>query len=200
MERDNPFTPLFVRIIKNRQVATERKLFSYMHLLLEQTPVYVRLHRLWICLRRAKLALWILRIFSWILIALETGTLVLAALVLLLPLLALFLALIPGMLVAVGMDLIRMKHIMNRVSRKSTLYLLFIPPATTPFFCGNARELSHRGTVILLSPYWLSGKGMKDNRFYVVMRREHSAYLIRRYALRYFLKACTADRRLVMIY
>ena len=51
-----------------------------------------------------------------------------------------------------------------------------------PFLVQNARELATRGTVLLISPYWLAARGIYPHGFYCTVRREApQILLVRRY-------------------
>ncbi len=121
-----------------------------------------------------------------ILSVLETGALVLLSGILLLALLPLLSILLIGYGVLVRVRARKMTRRLLENMNERSVYVLFPADFDQAFFLQNARELTTRGTVLLVSPYLFSPvlPFEKKRRFYATACEiSPDIYLIRRYYL-----------------
>lgn len=151
-----------------------------------ETLLQARPYRLWqsilAYIRRFRMISFLLRLIGWILTILQTGALVLlttAVFFVILPVLAAFVA---GVLLTALLDTRRSLRRMQKQLSDRRVYVFF--GTEGPFGEGNVRELSERpdSAVLVVSPFWVSPKGLGKAGFYVNVRQESDhLYLIRRY-------------------
>ncbi len=190
-------------ILSNAEMRKHPSFESWALTLLRSGSIYERLSRSFTHLRRFRLAAMLFRIASRITVGIETGALLLvstAALLLLLPPL-LFFSL--GILLTSLWEAPRKKRELLACSAEKRIYVLFLPPDVTPFFQWNVRDLAHEKDhiVLLISPFYVSSRGLKKGAFYCTLRREcKDVFLMRRYAFFYFKKRVLGRRECVYWY
>ncbi len=135
-------------------------------------------------LRRIRLIAFLVRVLTVFLSLLQTGALVLLATVLFLILLPIGSSLMLGILLTALIESRQTNRRLRNELANKNVYILFAYDPPSPFLFQNAADLSaHKDTAVLIvSPYWISGKGIKKGRFYCTARQEaEGIYLIRRY-------------------
>ena len=176
---------------EGQRLTRHRSFWSYLCDAVRHTPFRSRWMALLTYFRRVRMVALILRLLSILFAALGTGALVLLGAVLLLVILpVLALAMLTILLIA----RIRAGKA-NRCMLKPTEHrriCVFFQSAdmANAFLLANARDLIARGyTVILVSPHWISARGVRGRgRFYCTAREEFEhLYLVRRY---YFFHLC----------
>ncbi len=152
----------------------------------KRTILSARPYRLWqrilAYVRRARMLSIIYQILRWLLMLLHTGTLVLLTTILfffVLPLLAVSALLV---LFVILVDLPRAKKRLLSCLKGKRVYLFFSPMGK--FGEGNARNFASdpKNVVLVVSPFWVSPKGLGENRLYANLKKEgEGLFLIRRY-------------------
>ena len=138
--------------------------------------------------RRFRIITTVFRVTPWILLAISTNTLlyvVAVVAVFLIPLVLL------GLLSLIGSALLRYRGINEQMAdklRDRTVYVLFPLRggefASGSFWRANARDLAARdaSSVIVVSPYLISPRGLTDGNFYFNVRTEdEDIFLVRRH-------------------
>ena len=75
---------------------------------------------------------------------------------------------------------------MRTILEGREVYVLFLTKHENPFLAQNAKSLAMQEncTVLIVSPYWISGRGLFAARFFCTVRKEtENIYLVRRYYL-----------------
>ena len=129
-----------------------------------------------------------LRIVGIALTVLQTGAFVLLSTALLLIVLPLLAATLSGILLTALVESNKSNRQLEQLLQGKQVYILFAPESETPFFRQNVASLAALPdrAVIVVSPYWISGKGLGKSAFYCTFRKaSQNLYLVRRY---YFFK------------
>ncbi len=171
---------------------------------LRETLTRARPYRLWkqmlVYLRRIRMISIALRVISFLFSILQTGALVLlttAVFFILLPLLLLFFLLTA---IAALLDRNRSIRLLERELSKKRVYVFF--GIQGDFGRQNAHALASckENAVIVISPYWVSGKGFGRKAPFLNLRRDSpSLFFVRRYFYFSIRKRLDPDR-LVLIF
>ncbi len=199
----NRSTALCQRQTRLHRLFQHQSFFRHAWDALRSAPLYAHWKRVLSYVRRARLVALFVRIFGALLTVLETGALVLlvtAALLLLLPPL-IFFAL--GVLLTVLIEAPRKSRRILEETAQKRIYVLFLPEGESAFFRANARELAARedAAVVIVSPFWVSSRGIRDGRFFCTARKEGvRIYLVRRYYFFSLKRKVLAQRDTAILY
>ena len=169
--------------LEHRRFCRYRSFPAYAYDLVRSTQLVAAWQRILTLFRRVRLLTVTVRILTLLFSFLQAGTLLLLSTALLLVLLPLLLlALIVTLTVAFFQSGKSNRLLRERTSGRQ-IYVLFLDREHTPFFEGNVRSLAKGDAVVLIvSPFWLSGKGLRKKGFYSTVRQEEkNVYLLRRY-------------------
>ena len=171
------------RTAKVQALLTSPGLLSYLWRLLRTSKPWRRWRELLAVWRRLRAIVVIVRMLTFIVSMLETGALILFSTLLFLVLLPLGLALMLGILLTAALESGKSNRRLAQQLPRGNVYLLFFYPEEDPIFWEKARALTARGTVLVVSPFWISSRGMPSSRgFYFTCRTEApNLVLIRRY-------------------
>ncbi len=175
---------LLRRAEENRRMGKHRFFLGYVWFGFRQGGFYRGWSAFLSYLRRFRMIAWVVRIVAILFTFLQTGTLVLLSTVVFLVLLPILLALIIGILLTALIESRRTDRILSGKLAGKRVYLLFWSARGGEFLWENARSLAQddKNAVLILSPFWLSGKGFSENRFYCTAREDApSIFLVRRY-------------------
>ena len=167
----------------HQKMVMHRTLIGYLYDLLTHTSLYTKWQSFLRVIRRFRAVSFTLKILTVIFSILETGALVILSTVIFLIVLPIGTAVLLGVLLTAVLASKRTnKQLASELAGKR-IYVLFLHGEDTDGFqAQNARELATRGTVLLVSPYWVSPKGLYPNGFYSTVRREAPhVLLVRRY-------------------
>ncbi len=169
--------------LKNRSMTAHRFFFGYACAQFTHTPLYTHWQGLLAYIRKIRAIAITLRILTVILTVLETGALVILTTALFLVILPILGALMLGILITALLESRRTNRLLAGVTRGRSVYVLFMDASSSPFFSAHAQSLAaNGGAVLIVSPYWISSKGISHGRFYCTARKEGDGiYLIRRY-------------------
>ena len=170
-------------VLEHRRFCSYRSFLAYAYDLVRHTRLVALWQRILTLLRRVRLLTVTVRLLALLFSLLQTGTLLLLSTALLLVLLPLLLL---AMIVTLTVALFqsgKSNRLLRERTRERPIYVLFPAKECSPFFEGNVRSLAAQGAIVLIvSPYWLSGKGLQRKGFYSTVRREaEGVYLLRRY-------------------
>ena len=187
---------------KNRRMGEKRSFLTYAWLLIRGSTLYAHWTGFLTYLRRFRTVTLTLRIISFVFAILETGALVILSTVVFVILLPLALALLIGILVAVLIEGRRTNRMLGRVSEGKRVCILFLHGKEETFFLWNARDLSERGYIVLvLSPYFISRKGLGNRRFYCTASEVcDRVFLIRRYYFFSLRRRVLSQRKTIYVY
>lgn len=146
-------------------------------------PLYERWKAFLAYLRRFRAVAVVLRVVTLFFAFLETGALVILGTALFLVILPLGGALMLGILLTALLETRRINQRMRQVLTGKRVHVLFLPRGRADFLRAHARSLADAGeAVILVSPYWISSRGLNQKGFYFTLREEApNLYLIRQY-------------------
>ena len=167
----------------NRRMTALPHFFAYLFKSVTDTPLYERWKAFLAYLRRFRAVALALRILTLFFAILETGALVILGTALFLVILPLAGALMLGILLTARLDTHRANRTMHRLLEGRQVHVLFLPRGSAPFLQAHATSLAARGAaVVVVSPYWISSKGIGGKGFYFTLRKERpNLYLIRKY-------------------
>lgn len=171
------------KALGDRRMVMHRSLIGYLYDLLTHTSLYAKWQSFLSILRRFRAISVSLKLLTLLFSILETGALVLLSTVLFLIILPVGSMLMLGVLLTALLESRRTnRRLAVRLAGKP-IYVLFLHDGDkNSFQIRNARELATRGTVLLVSPYWISAKGIYPHGFYCTVRHEApNVFLIRRY-------------------
>lgn len=172
------------RAYRNRKMATGTGFLKYAWETLRAAAFYEQWLRILSYLRRLRLVALILRLGTILLTVLQTGALVLLTTVLFLIAIPVLIFFTLGILLTALLESRKTNRTLSRLLCGKKVYVLFATDSPTPFFIGNARQLSSLKdtAVLIVSPFWLSSKGILRKGFYGTARREaQNIYTLRRY-------------------
>lgn len=176
----------FSSAAEGQRLIRHRTFLTYVYDAVTHTPLWSHWSTLLTYFRRVRMIALILRIISLLFAALQAGALVLLAAALLLVLLpAAILAMLTVLLVAWVGARGASRRIQKETEHRRVCVFFPSANASNAFLLANARDLVRRGyTVILVSPYWISSRGLRARgRFYCTVREESEhLYLVRRYS------------------
>ncbi len=168
----------------NRSMLSHRSFVRYAYDHLTQNKLYVHWQNFLTGLRRLRTVTLILNISAAILTVLETGAWLLLSTALFLVILPLLFATALGILLLSIWESRRNRRKLTCAIVGKQVYVLFPTEQENGFLLQNAKELSERGTVLLISPYLLSAAGGLNERprFYTTVRQEApNIFSVRRY-------------------
>ena len=168
----------------NHQKMTSHRFFlGYVYDLFTHTPIYTHWKNLLAYFRRFRTVTFILRTLTLLLSIVETGALVILSTAVFLVILPILAALMLGILITARIESKRTNQNLLRTTQSKRSYVLFLPLQSAPFFSATVKEFAANGDVVfLVSPYWISPKGVSKGRFYCTARKEaEGIYLVRRY-------------------
>ena len=172
------------RARSNRRMTHHRFFFGYAYDLFTHTSLFSHWQNLLAYFRRFRMIALLLRITTLILTVLETGALVILTTAVFLVILPVATALMLGILLTALLESRRTNRALLEHTREKSVCVLFMTPHENPFLPLNAASLAARGhVVIILSPYWISPKGLRaKSSFYCTARSESpSVFLVRKY-------------------
>lgn len=187
---------------RNRNGIRHRTLFGFLYGSLTHTPIYAHWRHLLAYLRRFRTFVFIARVLTGLLSALQTGALVILSTAILLVLLPMFLfATITVLLIA----RIRSRQANLRLRYEigdRSVCVLFLSTSHNPFLAQNARSLAKDGcTVVVVSPYWISSKGLAKGEFYATFREEFPhVILARRYYFLHLRRHILINKQVAYLY
>lgn len=169
--------------LQNRRMLSHRFFSGYVYHLVTHAPLYSHWQRLLALLRRFRTVAFLWRILTVTVTVIETGALVILTTAIFLVILPISTALMLGVLLTARIESRRTNRQMRDRLREKSVYVLFLAATDNGFLWQNAKDLAASGkAVIVVSPFWISPKGMKKGHFYFTLRREApNVYLIRRY-------------------
>lgn len=168
---------------RNRALTLHRSFFGYAADLLRRAPIALR-GRQWLAyLRRFRTLTLIYRTAAAVIAVLETGAFVVLSTALFLIVLPLAGALMLGILLTALLESRRTNRRLRRAFAGRTVCVLFLRETPSPFFAANALDLARRGNAVaVVSPFWISARGLKKGGFYCTVREElPRVFLVRRY-------------------
>ena len=180
----SPTRQAVIAAYQNRDFCIARSFLAHLRSEIKRARLYAIWQGALAYFRRLRLLTVIARLIALLFSALQLGTTVLLTtvfLLILLPLLAV--AVIATLLTAAVTSRQSNRFMLKRLHQKQ-VYVLFLPKEPHAFFLQNARALAAQNgcAVILISPFFLSGKGLDDKRFYfTVCNGGEQLYLVRRY-------------------
>lgn len=169
--------------LKDRKMVFHRSLFTYLYDLLTHTSLYTKIHTATKYFRRFRAVSFTIKLLSILFTILETGALVLLSTIVFLIILPIAAALMLGFLITALLEAGKVNRRLSTELADQKIYVLFLRDTSkNRFLMQNARELATHGTVLLVSPYWISSRGLYPRGFYCTVRWETShILLVRRY-------------------
>ena len=169
--------------LHHKKLSSHRSFVSYMWDIFTHTPFYLHWQHLLSLIRRFRTVAFILRTLTLLLTILQTGALVILTTALFLIILPVIILLTLGILIAA---FFRARHANEKLQLaigNRVVYVLFMTQHENAFLLQNAKSLAASGAcVIVVSPYWISNKGMILGQLYTTFREEFpQIYLVRKY-------------------
>ncbi len=188
-ENTNTTTPFSLSArARTDALLNKRNYFSYLSSLLQKTQFFHVWRYYTGLLRKFKLVSLLFRLYSYLLVLLQFGTaffVIVLGILLLLPLLVLSV----GSVIFSALLLYRRENKRLASLLKEKRVTVFFPTRDGElergeFWKVHIQELSERedNAVLIVSPFFWSGKGMTSNRFYLLLRQEkENVYLLRKH-------------------
>ncbi len=169
--------------LRHRKLTGHRFFLGYAYALLREAPLYRQWQSLLAYIRKFRTIAFVLRIVSILFTVIETGALVILSTLLFLVLLPIGTALMLGILLTALLESRKTNRTLGARIAKKPCSVLFLSRSDNPFLEKNALDLASRGhTVLIISPYWITPRGLHRGKFYCTARREaNGIYLVRRY-------------------
>lgn len=169
--------------LRDHGMVMHRSLFGYLYDLLTHTSLYAHWRSLLAFLRRFRAVTLTLKVLTVLFSVIETGALVILSTVIFLIILPVLTAFMLGVLLTAFLESRRTNQRLASELSGKRVYVLFMREGDPNLFLSqNARELATHGTVLLVSPYWISARGLYPHGFYCTVRREApQILLVRRY-------------------
>ena len=198
----NSISESFFERIQNEKSFKNRSYLFYRSSLLQRSHGYHLWHQYLTVFRKIKLISLLFRLYSYLLVLLQLGTaffVVILGFLLLLP----FLLLGASIVIFSSLLLYRRenKHMVSILKNQNTL--VFFPThrdelAEGSFFRAHIEELSarHDTSILIVSPYFWSGKGIAGTRFYFLLRKEKENVYIARKHYFFSLKQAVLNKNL----
>lgn len=190
-------------LLQSRTLLRHRFFLTYVFDILRHARVYLLWKELLSYFRKFRLVAILIRVFTFLITILETGALVVFSTLLFLVLLPLLGAWMLGILLTALIEARKSNRVMQERLQEKKVYLLSLSKEENPFFSQNARALARdeKSAVLVLSPYWISGKGIDGNRFYCTVREDgENVYLVRKYYFFTLKKRVLADKELICVF
>ena len=189
--------------LRHRRMTTGVSLPRYLWQTLCETSLWGLWRQALDWFRRFRLVALLFRIAALLWAILQTGAAVIFSTVLFLIALPLLASLMLGILLTALIESKKSNRRLLRATEGRTVYVLFLPRTEHSLLGVTARELSSREnvTVIAVSPYWISSRGLSEGRFYCTVRREApSLYLLRRFYFFSFCKHVLSKRKTAYLF
>lgn len=173
---------------RNEKLLANKNYFFYLSSLLQKTQLYHLWNRYLGFFRKIRFISFLLRIYSYLLVLLQLGTaffVIIVGLCILIPIFAL-----GAVFVIFSALLLYHRENKNMISALSDKKItVFFPTrggefGTGDFWKDNIQEIARQKntTVLIVSPFFWSGRGMIGNRFYLLLRKEkENIYLLRKH-------------------
>ena len=152
----------------------------------KETLLHARPYRLWQSVityfRHFRMISFLLRLVGWIVTFLQTGALVLLTTAILFVILPLIVAFAAGIVLTALLDTRNSLRRLRKQLSGRRVYVFFGIPGD--FGVKSIREFAagENTAVLVISPFWLSAKGLNKRYYYVNIRRESKhLFLVRRY-------------------
>ncbi|MBE6662142.1 MAG: hypothetical protein E7606_02530 [Ruminococcaceae bacterium] len=173
---------------RTETLLNKRNYFSYLSSLLQKTQFFHVWRYYTGLFRKFKFVSLLLRLYSYLLLLLQFGTaffVIVLGILLLLPLLVLSV----GSVIFSALLLYRRENKRLASLLKEKRVTVFFPTRDGElergdFWKAHIQELSEQedNAVLIISPFFWSGKGMTSNRFYLLLRKEkENVYLLRKH-------------------
>lgn len=187
---------------QNRAMTAHRFFFGYAYELFTHAQLYTHWQNLLAYIRRFRMIAFVLRVLTIIWSILQTGALVLLTTALFLVILPIAAALMLGILLTALIESRRTNRQLREESEGKQIYVLFMTDRDNPFLSVNTKNLADSGnTVLIVSPYWISAKGIRRGHFYCTARKEaDDVYLVRRYYFFSLKKHVLSDAKVGYVY
>ncbi len=202
-QTSTPFEELSQIAQSNQKMTREHSLFRYLWQEVRATPFSTKLTHFITYLRRFRLIAFLLHILSSIFVILQTGALIIVSTIVFLIILPLLTALMLGILLSALLEAQKTKRVLLPKCKNKTIYVLFATTENSSFFIGNAKELaSHSNSLVLVvSPFWISPKGLFQKHFYCTARKEaDDLYMVRRYYFFHLKKKVLCKQSTIYVY
>ena len=183
-EKERAVTRQLDAVFKNQRLATQTNFWKYAYRLTVENSIFGYFKKITDWLRRFRLVAFLIKGIGILLAVLQTGTALLLSTLLLLVALPLLTALLLGILLTALLESGKSNRRLLEVTKEHRVYVLFPTDDCNDFLRANALSLAKKEntTVIIVSPYWIHARGIRDGPFYFTRRREaENVYLIRRY-------------------
>lgn len=189
------------RTARLRQMSQRRNFFQDA----KESLLQARPYRLWqsilAYIRRFRMISFLVQLTGWIFTIVQTGALVLLTTAVFFVILPLLVVVLAGALLTALLDTRRSLRWMERRLHGRRVYVFF--GIESAFGAGNAVSFAERENtaVLVVSPFWVSPKGLGRKKPYLNVRREHAhVYLIRRYFFLSMRKKLLTPDNTVLIY
>ena len=195
-------TRLYSQAVRNRKMTRHRFFWGYAYDLFKHAPLYTHWQSLLTYFRRFRTIAFILRILTVIATVLQTGALVVLATAVFLVILPLLGALMLGILLTALLESRRTNRRLRAQTDEKRVCVLFMSTEKNEFLKSNAQSLcAHGFFVVVVSPYWISPKGIAGKHFFCTAREEYpNIFLIRRYYFFSFRKHVLQNTDAVYLY
>lgn len=190
-------------LLQNRRLRTHRFFLGYAYDLFRNARIYTLWRSFLTYFRRLRMVAWTIKILSVILTVLETGALIILSTAIFLVLLPILTAFMLGVLLTALIESRKSNRIMKKALDGRQVYVLFLSKSRNPFLKQNARAFAalENSAVVVVSPYWISGRGLTKNRFFCTVRQEGAdIYLVRRYYFFMLKKHVLSDAKTGYVY
>ena len=169
--------------MRHRRMILHRRFAPYVWDAFTHTPFYLHWQHLLSLLRRFRTVAFLFRVLTVMLTILQTGALVILTTALFLVILPIAVLCTVGILIAAFFSARRSNEALRLPVANRKVYVLFMTENENPFLAQNAKSLAaDDGCVIIVSPYWISRKGLCRGRLYTTFREEFPrVFLVRKY-------------------
>ena len=183
-----PFSNKLYERFRNEKLLSNKNYFLYLFSLLQKTQLYLLLRRSVDFFRKFKLVSLLFRIYSYLLVLLQVSTalfFIVLGVLLLIPVLLIS----GGCLVFSALLLYRKENKRMKKSLDGKTIIVFFPTRDGEFERGcfwktHTQEVAKKpNTVVLIvSPFFWSGKGLNNRHFYPLIRKENeNLYILRKH-------------------
>lgn len=172
--------------LENRDFTQQKSLWTYLRTSLHRNSLWGLWRRGLDWFRRFRLVAFLIRALTVVWTVLQTGATVILSTLLFLVALPLTVSLLLGILLTAILETSSSNRRLYAATEGKRVYVTFLSRTESAFFAANVHALARKGqAVIVVSPYWISWKGLRKGNFYCTARREaEGVYLVRRF---YFL-------------
>ena len=187
---------------ENKAFTEQKNLWTYLLTSLRRNSLWSLWKRGLDWFRRFRLVALIFRAAAVVWAVLQTGATVILTTLLFLVALPLTVSLMLGILLTAILETGTSNQRLCKATEGKQVYVIFLPRKEGAFFAANARDLAKKKcTVIVVSPYWISSKGLCKGNFYCTARREaEGIYLVRRFYFLALRRRVLAQRETAYLY